>query len=74
MSRNNKNAARIAARKAMSKVRLGGGAGPARTSPQHGKKNAWWQKGDYKTFVKGGKKVAGGRKRQDEAAAGDGAV
>ena len=56
MSRNNKNAKRIAAAKEMSKTRLGGGKGPARTSPKHGKKNAWWQKfASYAAFLKGGK-------------------
>lgn len=56
MSRNNKNAKRIAAAKEMSKLRQGGGSGPARTSPKHGKKNAWWQKfQSYAAFIKGGK-------------------
>lgn len=63
MSRNSKNARRIAARKEMSKLRLGGGAGPARTAAKHGKKNAWWQRGSYSTFIKGGAK---GRVRQQE--------
>ncbi len=63
MSRNSKNARRIAARKEMSKLRQGGGSGPARTQAKHGKKNAWWQKfSSYSTFVKGGKKS-----RQEEA-------
>ena len=58
MSRNSKNARRIAARKEMSKLRQGGGAGPARTTPKHEKKNAWWQigNGSYSAFVKGKKK------------------
>lgn len=59
MSRNNKNAKRIAARKEMSKIRLGGGSGPAKTAPKHEKKNAWWQKfHTYGAFVRGGKKAS----------------
>lgn len=56
MSRNSKNAKRNQAAKEMSKARLAGNPGPSRTQAKHGKKNAWWQKGDYATFVKGGKK------------------
>lgn len=57
MSRNSKNARRIAARKEMSKTRLNGGSGPAKTQPKHGKKNAWWQKfQSYAAFAKGSKK------------------
>ncbi len=57
MSRNSKNATRIAARKAMSRLRQGGGSGPAKTQPKHGKKNAWWQKfQSYAAFAKGSKK------------------
>ena len=56
MSKNNKNAKRIAAAKEMSKIRLGGGKGPARTEPKHGKKNAWWQKfPSYTAYIRGGK-------------------
>lgn len=59
MSKNNKNAKRIAARKEMSKLRLGGGAGPAKTAPKHNKKNAWWQRfPTYGSFIRGGKKVS----------------
>jgi hypothetical protein len=59
MSKNNKNAKRIAARKEMSKLRLGGGSGPARTAAKHGKKNAWWQRfPSYGAFVRGGKKAS----------------
>lgn len=57
MSRNSKNAKRIAARKAMSEQRKKGNAGPAKTTPQHGKKNAWWQKfASYGAYIRGGKK------------------
>lgn len=57
MSRNSKNARRIAARKEMSKIRQGGGAGPAKTTPKHGKKNAWWQRfTTYSGFLRGSKK------------------
>jgi hypothetical protein len=59
MSKNNKNAKRIAARKEMSKLRLSGGSGPARTAAKHGKKNAWWQRfPSYGAFVRGGKKAS----------------
>lgn len=59
MSRNSKNAKRIAARKEMSKIRQGGGSGPAKTTPKHEKKNAWWQKFQtYGAFAKGGGKRA----------------
>lgn len=71
MSRNSKNAKRIQAAKEMSKVRLGGGSGPSRTAAQHGKKNAWWQKGDYTAFVKSGKKSA---RRDAQLALEDGLV
>ena len=55
MSKNSKNAKRIAAAKEMSKVRLGGGKGPSRTESKHGKKNAWWQKfASYAAYLKGG--------------------
>jgi hypothetical protein len=43
MSRNNKNAKRIAAAREMSSVRKGGGSGPKKTTPLHGKKKAWFQ-------------------------------
>jgi len=66
MSRNSKNArlhaqaralpknrsAAAKARRASGEVRQPGRA----TSPSHGKKNAWWQNGDYATFVKGKQK------------------
>lgn len=56
MSRNNKNAKRIAAAKEMSKTRVGGGKGPSSTTPKHGKKKAWWQLfPSYSAYIKGGK-------------------
>lgn len=66
MSKNNKNAKRIAAAKEMSKTRLAGGKGPSRTTPKHGKKNAWWQVGSrsYTAYVKG-KRSAVSRKRNE---------
>lgn len=64
MSRNSKGAKRNAAAKEASRVRLAGGSGARSTSPQHGKKNAWWQKGgSYADFAKGG-----GKKRRDRSA------
>ncbi len=65
MSKNSKNAKRIAARKEMSKLRLSGGSGPARTAPKHEKKNAWWQRfPSYGAFIRGGKKAS---QKQDAA-------
>lgn len=62
MSHNSKNAKRIAARKAMSAQRLNGTPGPAKTTPKHGKKNAWWQKyASYAAYIKGGKKPTAGQ-------------
>lgn len=57
MSRQSKNARNIARRKEMSKMRQSGGAGPAKTTPKHEKKNAWWQKfTTYGAFTRGNKK------------------
>lgn len=65
MSRNSKNAKRIAAAKALPKnrsatarARRAEGKAPltGHTSPAHGKKNAWWQKfPSYKAYLAGGK-------------------
>lgn len=69
MSRNNKNAKRIAAAREMSKNRLAGNAGPARTEPKHGKKNAWWQKfRSYAEFVSGPKKTGRQSRATEEVA------
>lgn len=63
MSKNSKNAKRHVAEKQASQARQNGTKGPAKTTPQHGKKNAWWQKGidgrkgSYKNFIQGGKKA-----------------
>lgn len=65
MSRNSKNARRIAARKEMSKLRQSGGAGPAKTTPRHEKKNAWWQRfTTYGGFIRGGKKGKPGQEAE----------
>lgn len=40
------------ARRASGEVRAPGRA----AAPKHGKKNAWWQKGTYAEFIKGGGK------------------
>ena len=62
MSRNSKNTKRVAARKAMSQLRKSGGSGPARTQPQHGKQNAWWQRGGtYSSFIRGNKRAVSHR-------------
>lgn len=67
MSRNSKNARRIAAAREMSKTRQGGGKGPSSTAAKHGKKNAWWQRfRSYAEFMKGGKK-AGKQRTEVEA-------
>lgn len=60
MSKNNKNARRIATAREISKTRKGGGSGPSSTTPKHGKKNAWWHRlRSYSEFIKGGKKQRG---------------
>lgn len=53
MSRNSKNAQRIQRSKEMSESRKNGHPGPSQTQPKHGKKRAWWQLGDYRTFARG---------------------
>lgn len=61
MSRNSKNARNLAKAKTITAMHLKGEKGPSSTGSSQ-KKNAWWQKGDYKSFVSGGKK-----KPQDSA-------
>jgi hypothetical protein len=63
MSRNSKGAQRNKAAKERSEQRKKGNAGPAKTTPKHNKKRAWWQLGTYSEAVKGGK----GRKREGES-------
>lgn len=54
MSKNNKNAQRIRQAREMSALRKSGGKGPSRTTPKHGKKNAWWQVyRSYSEYIKG---------------------
>ena len=55
MSRNSKNATRKAQAKVITAMHLRGEKNPARTGNSK-KQNAWWQKGDYATFVAGKKK------------------
>lgn len=55
MSRNSKNATRKAQAKAITALHLKGEKGPSRTGTTI-KKNSWWQKGEYKAFIAGGKK------------------
>lgn len=43
MSRNNKNARLIKEAKNWAKVRQGGGVGPTKTQPKHGKVNVRWK-------------------------------
>jgi hypothetical protein len=53
MSKNSKNSKRLEAAKQISKQRVSGSAGPSKTLPKHGKKNAWWQKfRSYREFAK----------------------
>lgn len=78
MSKNSKNARRVAERKMFARATNGptgpvstGRKGPAQTTPKHGKKNAWFQQyssyGDfYAAQQKGGKKKA--KQTEDEAA------
>lgn len=59
MSRNSKNARLV--KEAKDRNRTKGFTGPAKTTPKHGKKNAWWQKfPSYNAFISG-RKVGGGR-------------
>lgn len=44
MSRQSKNAKNLARAREISALHKNGGKGPAKTTAQHGKKNAWWQK------------------------------
>jgi hypothetical protein len=65
MSRQSKNARNLAKARDITKMHLNGEKGPSKTTPQHGKKSAWWQKFQtYSSFIKGGKK---GGQRQEEA-------
>lgn len=63
MSKNNKNAKRLAAARELSKARQNGAKGPAHKSPTSKKKNAWWQKfPSYGSFIAGkGKQPRKGR-------------
>jgi hypothetical protein len=56
MSRNSKNSARIRKAREVAIMHKNGEKGSATTGASK-KKNAWWQKGDYAAFVKGGKKT-----------------
>lgn len=60
MSRNSKNARNLAKAREITAMHKNGGKGPAKTTPQHNKKNAWFQKlnGTYGDFVAGNKKKA----------------
>jgi len=54
MSKNAKNARKLAKKRAMK-----GQKGPAKTTPAHGKKNAWFQKKDANgRLIKANKKKA----------------
>jgi hypothetical protein len=48
MSRQSKNAKRLAAAREMSKIRKNGGKGPAKTIPVHGKKKTRWNSDETK--------------------------
>jgi hypothetical protein len=66
MSRNSKNAQRIAKAKKLGAERQAGSKGPAKTTPLHGKKKAWWQKfPSYGAYIRGGKK--GGQRNEEVA-------
>lgn len=74
MSRNSKNARLVREAKAMPKNRSAAAKAraasgetrkPGRaTAPKHSKKNAWWQRGTYSSFIKGGAKAGRGRKEE----------
>lgn len=52
MSRQSKNARVLAKARQITAMHKNGEKGPARTGTSQ-KKNAWWQVGDYHTFIKG---------------------
>ena len=67
MSHNSKNATRMAQAKVITAMHKRGEKGPSKTQPQHGKKNAWWQKfRSYTEFIKGGGKK--GHSKQEDLA------
>lgn len=66
MSRNSKNARRNQEAKQWSATRKGGGKGPSRTEPKHGKKNAWFQQYDSHGEYMAAQKKPGRRKDKDE--------
>lgn len=69
MSKNNKNAKRVQAAREMSAKRVAGGAGPAKTTPAHGKKNAWFQKFDtYREYLASKNKKPARKQAEVEAA------
>ena len=58
MSKNSKNAKRLAAAREQSKSRQNGSKGSAKKSSTSKKKNAWWQKfPSYSAFILGKGKV-----------------
>lgn len=59
MSRQSKNARNLARARQISAMHKNGEKGAAKTTPQHGKKNAWFQKlgGTYGDFISGSKKA-----------------
>jgi hypothetical protein len=59
MSHNNKNTTRKAQAAVFTAMHLRGEKGASRGAPSK-KQNAWWQKGDYATFINGGKKPRDG--------------
>ena len=70
MSRNSKNATRMAQAKAVTAMHKRGEKGATRTQAKHGKKNAWWQKfRSYTEFVKGANKKGGRQQQQLEVEA-----
>lgn len=52
MSRQSKNARNLAKARSITLMHKNGEKGPSRTGTTT-KKNAWWQKGDYSSFVNG---------------------
>lgn len=66
MSRNNKNATRNKQAKEVTARRKNGNKGPSETKAQHGKKNAWWQRGSYSQFIRGGNRKRNGGAATEE--------
>lgn len=64
MTRQSKNARNLAKARDVTKMHQNGEKGPVRTGSSS-KKNAWWQTGEYSSFING--KGKGKGKKREEA-------